>query len=104
MALPSPEAPRLREHLGRFLPRDETVQAGEVRPGEIVHRAVRMQDVDDRQIVPLADLKVGFVVRRRHFEHAGAEFESTCSSPMIGSSARDSSGSGRHTCLPIRCA
>ena len=33
-----------------------------------------MQDIDHRQVVALADLEIDFVVRRRHLQHAGAEF------------------------------
>ena len=58
----------------RDLARFEAVQPDQVRAGQRVHRPVRVHDVDHRQLVALADFKVGFVMRGRHFEHAGPEF------------------------------
>ena len=59
-------------HLARF----ETIQAAQSpRPAKSFIVAVGIHDVHDRQFVALADLKVGLVVRGRHLQHAGAEFE-----------------------------
>ena len=58
----------------RDLARLESVQPDQVRAGQRVHRRVRIHDVDHRQLVWLANLKVRFVMRGRHLEHAGAEF------------------------------
>jgi len=52
-----------------------TVQARERFAGEGVHRGVGVHDVDDGQIVAQADFVIRLVVRGRHFQHAGAEFE-----------------------------
>ena len=61
-----------------------------------------------RQLVALADLEVRLVVRGRDFEHAGAELEVH----VLVADDRDEllsrsgnwMGSGRMTCLPMRCA
>ena len=68
------EQPALGEHFGRFLARGEAIEAVELRNAGAIDPAVRMQHVDHRQVVPLADLEIEFVVRRRHFQNAGAEF------------------------------
>ena len=44
------------------------------RNSRTIDPAIRSQDIDDRQIVTLTDFEIEFVVRRRDFQHAGAEF------------------------------
>ena len=51
----------------------EAVQFGGIVFAGIVDFAVGSEDVGDRQVVALADLVVGLVVRGRDLEHAGAE-------------------------------
>ena len=53
----------------------EAVEADERFTGERVHGAVGIHNVDDGQLVPLADVEVRLVVRGRDFQHAGAESE-----------------------------
>ena len=67
------EQPHLLEFGCRGLARREALHAGELRPGQFVERAVGVHHVEDLQTVALTDLEVRLVVRRRHFEHAGAE-------------------------------
>ena len=64
----------LLEQLGRLLPAREPIQARELRTGEFVQPAVRLEHVDDRELVPRADLEIHLVVRRRDLERTGAEF------------------------------
>ena len=45
-----------------------------LRTGEVVHHAIGAHDIGLRELVALADFKVGAVVRGRHLERAGAEF------------------------------
>ena len=68
------QKPALREQLGRFLARHKAIEAVELRNTGTIDPAVGMQDVDHRQAVPLTDLEVDFVMRRGHFQNAGAEF------------------------------
>ena len=68
------EKTALGENLGRFFPRSEAIEPVEFRNGGAVDFSVRMKHVDYRQLVTLADLEIEFVVRRRHFQNAGAEF------------------------------
>ena len=51
----------------------ETIHAREGFAGQLVQGAVGIQDVDERQVVALADLKVEGVVSRSDLEHAGPE-------------------------------
>ncbi len=67
-------SPLSASSLGRFLARDEAVQPVEFRNAGTIDRAVRMQDIDHRQAVPLANFEIELVVRRGHFQNAGAEF------------------------------
>ena len=58
----------VEDGLARLVP----IQAG-VRPGVLVHPAVEPDHRDGRQAVPLTDLEVDGVVRRRHLQRAGPE-------------------------------
>ena len=69
------EAADFREQLGGAFARGKAFHAGEVLASELVEHAVRMHDVDHRQVVALADFEVGLVVRGGDFEDAGAEGE-----------------------------
>ena len=62
------------QQLGRFLARDEPIEPVEFRNIGTIDRAIRMQHIDDRQLVALTDLEIEFVVRRRHLQNAGAKF------------------------------
>ena len=53
----------------------EPIQPGQWPTRQGVHRAVGVDDFDERQLVTRADVKVRFVVRGRDLEHAGAEFK-----------------------------
>ena len=69
------EAADFREQLSGAFACGEALHASEVFASELVEHAVRVHDIDRRQIVALSDLEVGLVMRRRDFEHAGAEGE-----------------------------
>ena len=61
-------------HVGpQLLARHVTIQPG-IRPGVGVERRVLVHDVDDRQVVTLADLVVVGVVAGRDLQRARAEF------------------------------
>ena len=67
---------------------------------------LRMHDCRSAgKLVPLADLEVGLVVRGRDFQARRCRSrKSTASSPTIGMAVLIiSRGSGRRTCLPMRC-
>ena len=53
----------------------EALHAGEVFASEFVEHAVRMHDIDRRQIVALGDLEVSLIVRGCDLEHAGPKGE-----------------------------
>ena len=67
----SPCALQVGEHA---LARLEAVQAAVGRRRVVVDLRVQRQDADRRQVVPLPDLVVVEVVRRRDLDAAGAEF------------------------------
>ena len=67
------EQPPLSQQFGRLLARFETVESVEFRHGRAIDPAIRMEDIDHRQLVSLSDFKIHFVMGRRHLEHAGAE-------------------------------
>ena len=69
------EAADFREQLGGAFAGGEALHAGEVLASKLVEHAVRMHDIDGGQVVTLRDLKVGFVMSRCDFQHAGAEGE-----------------------------
>ncbi len=69
------EAADFREQLGGAFAGGEALHAGEGFASELVEHAVRMHDIDRGQVVTLRDFKVGLVMRRRDFQHAGAEGE-----------------------------
>ena len=53
----------------------KTIQAGQIPAGEVVHFAIGRDHLNGFYAGALADLKVRLVVRRRHLQHAGAEFD-----------------------------
>jgi hypothetical protein len=67
------QQPTLRKHFGRFLARDEPIEPVKFRNTRTIDRTVRIQDIDDRQAMPLANFEVHFVVRRSHFQNTRAE-------------------------------
>ncbi len=64
----------LLEQLGGLLPAGKTVQARERGAGQLVERAVGVEHIHDRQLVPQADVEIHLVVRGRDLERTGAEF------------------------------
>ena len=61
------------KQLGGLLAAGKSVEAGEFGPGEFIQHAVRIKHVADGQLVALADIEVGLVVRRGDLERAGAK-------------------------------
>ena len=53
----------------------KTIHAGQLDTGQAIHFAVRFEDVDDFQSVPLANIKVGLVVCWRDLQHACAKLD-----------------------------
>ena len=96
------QQPLLLQQFGRLFARFESIEPVQFRHRRTIDPAIRVQHIDHRQIVALADFKIELVVRRRHFQHAGAEFGS------IASSRNDRNffarSSGRHACFPTRSA
>ena len=64
----------LGQQLRRLLPRLEAIQSVELRHGRTIDPTIRMQHIEHRQSVTLADLEVHFVVCRRHLQNAGPKF------------------------------
>ena len=61
------------KQLGGLFAGGETLHAGQLGAGELVHGAVGVERVDDRQLVALADLEIDLVVGRRDLESTGGE-------------------------------
>ena len=97
-----------REFFHGHLARLETVQARQVRARQRRSSCRPVHDFNHRQLVPLADFKVRLVMRRRHFQNAGAELKIHMlvadDRNELLSRAAIQTGSGRMTCLPMRCA
>ena len=64
-----------RENFHGNFARLEAIQPGQRPTRQSVHRAVGVDDFDERQLVARADVEVRLVVGGRHLEHAGAEFK-----------------------------
>src|SRR5204862_5178902 len=63
----------LLQHLRGVLARLESIESIQLRHRRTIYFSVRMKHVDNRQLVALADFEIDLVMRRRHFQNAGAE-------------------------------
>ena len=59
----------------RLLASHKPVEPSQIRPRLRRHFSIRRQHINDRQMMPLADLRIDFVMGRRDFQHPGAEFD-----------------------------
>ena len=66
------QRPVFLQLLNHSLPRRESVHTG-IRARRRAHFAVIRHDIDFRQLVPLANLKVVGIMRRRNFHRAGSK-------------------------------
>ena len=68
----------LLQQLLCLFPRFEPLEPIQLRNCRTIDAAVRVQHIDNRQVMALADLKIQRVMRRRNFQNTSAEFRIDC--------------------------